>query len=397
MSTASQDLPCLDLEPPKMLQLSPLLQRLQDQGPIHRVRTPAGDEAWLVTRHAELKLLLHDERIGRTHPDPDSAAQYVRSPFLNLLISDADAETGRRQHAETRRLLTPLFSARRVREMQPKVEEAAEALLDAFIAQGPPGDLHGELSYPFALAVLCEVIGVPPQRRAELTTLLSGIARLDDRDGALRAQRDLSAFVARLVELKRAEPGPDIISRLNGGELSEDRVTHLASGLLFAGLDSVASILDNGVALLAAHPDQRAAALADPEVMARAVEEVLRSARAGGSVLPPRYASEDMEFGGVTIRAGDLVLFDLGLPNFDERAFTGPEEFDVDRAPNPHLSFGHGIWHCIGAPLARLELKTMFTKLFTRLPELRLEHPVEELRLKEGQLSGGFAELRITW
>ncbi|KIZ15999.1 cytochrome P450 [Streptomyces natalensis] len=397
MTAASHDLPCLNLEPPKMLKLSPLLRALQDRGPIHRVRTPAGDEAWLVTRHAELKQLLHDERIGRTHPDPPSAAQYVRSPFLDLLISDADAESGRRQHAETRRLLTPLFSARRVLEMQPKVEEAADTLLDAFIAQGPPGDLHGELTVPFALTVLCEVIGVPPQRRAELTTLLAGIAKLDDREGAVRAQDDLFGYVAGLVEHKRAEPGPDIISRLNDGELTEDRVAHLAMGLLFAGLDSVASIMDNGVVLLAAHPDQRAAALADPDVMARAVEEVLRTARAGGSVLPPRYASEDMEFGGVTIRAGDLVLFDLGLPNFDERAFTGPEEFDAARTPNPHLTFGHGIWHCIGAPLARLELRTMFTKLFTRLPELRPELPVEQLRLKEGQLSGGFAELRVVW
>ncbi|OKI02216.1 cytochrome [Streptomyces sp. CB02923] len=397
MTAASQDLPCLNLEPPKTLELSPLLSELQDRGPIHRVRTPAGDEAWLVTRHAELKQLLHDERIGRTHPDPASAARYVRSPFLDLLISDSDAETGRRQHAETRRLLTPLFSARRVLEMQPKVEGAADALLDAFIAQGPPGDLHGQLSVPFALTVLCEVIGVPPERRGDLTSVLAGIAKLDDREGAEKAQHELSAFVEGLVELKRAEPGPDIISRLSDGELPDDRVAHLSMGLLFAGLDSVASILDNGVALLASHPEQRKAALADPAVMTRAVEEVLRTARSGGSVLPPRYASEDMEFGGVTIRAGDLVLFDLGLPNFDQRAFDLPEEFDVSRSPNPHLSFGHGIWHCIGAPLARMELKTMFTKLFTRLPDLRLELPVEELQQKEGQLSGGFAELRISW
>ncbi|MFD7667117.1 cytochrome P450 [Streptomyces sp. NPDC059788] len=397
MTAASQDLPCLNLESPKTLELSPLLSELQDRGPIHRVRTPAGDEAWLVTRHAELKQLLHDERIGRTHPDPASAARYVRSPFLDLLISDSDAETGRRQHAETRRLLTPLFSARRVLEMQPKVEAVADALLDAFIAQGPPGDLHGELSVPFALTVLCEVIGVPPERRGDLISVLSGIAKLDDRAGAERAQQELSAFVEGLVQLKRAEPGPDIISRLSDGELPDARVAHLSMGLLFAGLDSVASILDNGVALLAIHPEQRKAALADPDVMSRAVEEVLRTARAGGSVLPPRYASEDMEFGGVTIRAGDLVLFDLGLPNFDGRAFDEPGEFDVSRAPNPHLSFGHGIWHCIGAPLARMELKTMFTKLFTRLPDLRLELPVDELQQKEGQLSGGFSELRITW
>ncbi|MFF0622499.1 cytochrome P450 [Streptomyces sp. NPDC004296] len=396
MTSPHRDLPSLDLETPALLRVSPLLRDLQERGPVCLVRTPAGDEGWLVTRHSVLKQLLNDERIGHSHPDPANAAQYVRNPFLDLMIADTDAETARRTHTESRRLLAPMFSARRVREMEPRVAAVVDAVLDDFTAQEPPGDLHGGVSVPVARTVLCDIIGVPPQNREHLTALLSQTAVLGDREGVQRTQRDLYAFVGGLVEHKRAEPGQDIITRLAEGGLSDERVTHLAVGLLFAGLDSVVTIMDHGVVLLATHPEQRAAALADPDVMTHAVEEVLRAAKAGGSILP-RYATEDLTVGGETIRAGDLVLFDFSLPNFDVRAFDEPERFDVTRSPNQHLTFAHGMWHCIGAPLARIELNTVFTQLFTRLPDLRLALPAGELAENEGRLSGGLSELPVTW
>ncbi|MFJ9417894.1 cytochrome P450 [Streptomyces sp. NPDC101227] len=390
------ELPSLGLEPPVLLEVSPLLRELQERGPICRVRTPAGDEGWLVTRHAELKRLLHDERFGHSHPDPANAAQYVRSPFLDLMNTETDAEAGRRTHAESRRLLAPMFAARRVREMEPKVAAVVDGALDRFIAQGPPADLHDGLCVPVALTVLHDIIGVPSHSREQLTSLLSRMAVLDDRESVEHGQRDLFAFVAELVDRKRAEPGDDIITRLTEGGLSDERVATLAVSLLFAGLDSVVTIMDHGVVLLAAHPEQRAAALADPGLMTHAVEEVLRAAKAGGSILP-RYATEDIALDGVTIRSGDLVMFDFSLPNFDERAFDEPERFDITRAPNPHLSFAHGIWHCIGAPLARIELKTVFTQLFTRLPGLHLAVAVDELHERDGRLSGGLTELPVAW
>ncbi|ARZ72146.1 cytochrome P450 [Streptomyces sp. HU2014] len=396
MTASSRELPALTLEQPELLQVSPLLRELQEQGPIHRVRTPAGDEGWLVTRHAELKELLHDERVGHTHPDPANAPRYVRNPFLDLMITDTDAEAGRRSHAEMRRLLTPMFSARRVREMEPKVVAVVDAALDRFIAQGPPADLHSGLSVPIALTVLCDIIGIPPHSREQLTTLLSKMALLVDRESVQHGQRELFAFVEGIVALKRTEPGDDILTRLSEGGLPDERVALLGVGLLFAGLDSVVTFLDHGVVLLADHPEEREAALADPDRMTYAVEEILRSAKAGGSILP-RYASEDVEMAGVTMRAGDLVLFDFSLPNFDERVFGEPERFDTTRSPNPHLTFAHGMWHCIGAPLARIELRTLYTRLFTRLPGLRLARRSDDLRVLDGQLSGGLTELPVTW
>ncbi|GAB2809208.1 cytochrome P450 [Streptomyces chlorus] len=393
--TTSQELPSLKGVPPTVLRLSPLLRELQTSGSVCRVRTPAGDEGWLVTRHAELKELLRDERLARAHPDPANAPRYVHNPFLDMLVSD-DAEVAHKLHSETRAMLTPNFSARRVLNMMPKVEAIAEAVLESFIAQGPPADLHGGFSMPFSLAVLGELIGVPAEDRELLVTLLSQMGGLDDPDTVQDGQQDLFGYLVELAGRKRADPGDDVISRLCVKEPSDARIGPIAAGVLFAGLEAVASHIDLGVVLFGLHPEQLAAAIADPKAMAGAVEEILRSAKAGGSVLP-RYATEDVEIGGVTIRFGELVLLDFTLSNFDAQVFDDPEVFDITRSPNTHLTFGHGMWHCIGAPLARMQLQTAYTLLFTRLPGLRLARPIEELQVLGGRLSAGLTEVPVTW
>ncbi|MFE0048083.1 cytochrome P450 [Streptomyces albireticuli] len=389
-------LPRITADPPAVLRLSPLLRDLQAQGPVCRVMTPAGDEAWLVTRHAELKTLLLDERLGRSHPDPANAPRYVKNPFMDMLITDADPESAHKLHAETRTLFIPNFSAKRVRVLKPKVEAIAESVLEGLIAQGQPADLHGHLSMPFSLTVLCELIGLAPEARERLVELLSGMARVDGAQGVVDGKRALFSFLEELAVRKRSEPGDDVMSRLCAAGKPPELVGALAAALLFAGLDAVASHVDLGVVLLATNPEAREAALADPAVMTGAVEEILRTAKAGGSVLP-RYASADIEIGGVTVRPGELVLLDFTLSNFDQQVFDAPERFDITRSPNSHLTFGHGMWHCVGAPLARLELQTMYTLLFTRLPELRLDLPVEDLRVLGGRLSGGLTELPVRW
>ncbi|MFJ9034171.1 cytochrome P450 [Streptomyces sp. NPDC102274] len=393
--TTSHELPSLRGVPPTVLRLSPLLRELQTRSPVCKVRTPAGDEGWLVTRHAELKELLRDERLARAHPDPANAPRYVQNPFLDMLVSD-DAELARKLHSETRAMLTPNFSARRVLNLMPKVEAIAEGLLESFVAQGPPADLHGGFSLPFSLTVLGELIGVPAEDRGLLVTLLSRMGGLDDPNTVQGGQQDLFGYLVELAGRKRAEPGDDVISRLCVNEPSDERIGPIAAGVLFAGLEAVASHIDLGVVLFSLYPEQRDAALGDPKLMSGAVEEILRSAKAGGSVLP-RYATEDVEIGGVTIRFGALVLLDFTLSNFDTQVFDDPELFDITRSPNPHLTFGHGMWHCIGAPLARMQLKTAYTLLFTRLPGLRLALPVEELQVLGGQLSAGLTELPVTW
>ncbi|QLH19419.1 cytochrome P450 [Streptomyces sp. Rer75] len=390
----SRELPALTTEARPVLDPSPL-RELRASAPVCRVHTPAGDEAWLVTRHAEVKKLLHDERLGRSHPSPETAPRYVKNSLLDLLVAD-DPQVAREVHARTRALFTPNFSAKRIRALRPRIEELASDLVEELAAQERPVDLHAYFSSPFSLRILCELIGVPDEDRERCAALLAGMGQIDTGQSVVTGPKALFGLLAGVSARKRAEPGDDVISRMCEAGIPDDHAGSLAAVLLFAGLESVATHIDLGVVLLSAHPEQRGAVLRDPALLTGTVEEVLRSAKRAGATLP-RYASEDIEIAGVTIHAGELVLLDFALANFDEQAFSEPELFDVTRSPNPHLTFGHGIWHCVGAPLARVELSTAFTTLFSRLPGLRPAVPLDELRTRGGELVGGLAELPVTW
>lgn len=392
----SLDLPQLGTEPSAMLRPPQQLRELQALAPVCRVRTPAGDPAWLVTRHEMVKQLLKDERLNRSHADPANAPRYVDTPFFNLLITDTEPERAHQLHREMRSLLTPSFSARRLARLRPKIEELAEEMVQGLLTKGPPADLHGDFSQPFALNALYELIGVPAEDRLRIVELMGRMSMLDDPESAEAGAKELFGYLAELVGRKRGQLGDDVISRLIEGGVDDERIGSLAAGVLFAGLDSVIGHIDVGVLVLSNSPEKLAEAMSEPGKMAIAVEEVLRAAKAGSSMLP-RYATEDIEVGDVTIRAGELVLLDFTLSNFDEEAFERPEEFDTNRTPNPHLTFGHGIWHCIGAPLARVELQTAFNTLFGHMPNLRVGVPADELRMETGQLSGGLLELPVTW
>jgi len=366
---------------------------LRDTGPVGLVLTPAGDEAWLVTRHAEVKALLHDERLGRSHPDPAAAPKYVKNDLLAMLITP-DAEAARQMHARARTLLTPHFSARRVRDLKPRIEALTDAMLDRFTTDEPPADLHAGFSLPLSLQILCELLGVPADERHRCAELLARAGQVGtDGSGGPAA---LFAMLTELADRKRDDPGDDVVSRLATSGIPDEQTGSLAATLLFAGLDAVATHIDLGVVLLTEHGGQRDEVLADPDRLGGMVDEVLRTAKQSGAILP-RYATGDIEIAGVRISAGDLVLLDFALANFDERVFGEPDRFDVTRSPNPHLTFGHGIWHCIGAPLARVELATAFTRLYERMPRLRPAVPVEQLTARDGQLVHGLAELPVTW
>lgn len=384
----------LSTEARPVLAPSPL-HALRDEAPVCPVHTPAGDQAWLVTRHAETKSLLQDERLGRSHPDPAAAPQYVDSPLVRMLITD-DAEAARRLHREVRALLTPQFSARRMNALRPGVADVAQALAADFSSRGQPADLHAHFAFPYALRVLQDLIGVPDAERARCATLLSDLGRVGSEDAAATGPGALFALFQELAAHARKEPGEDVLSRLVAADVPDQQAAALAATLLFAGLESVVSYVDLGVILLAAHPQERNAALDDEDAMAALVEEVLRAGKQSGSVLP-RYAGEDFELGGVSVRAGDLVLLDFALANHDERVFTAPGTFDSKRSPNPHLSFGHGVWHCIGASLARIELAEAFSALFGRMPALRPAVPDERLVTGAGRLVGGPAQLPVLW
>lgn len=382
----TEDLPVLGSEPPMLGRLNPLLRRLQASRPICKVRTYAGDEAWLVTRYAEVKQLLLDSRLGRSHTDPPNMPRYLDSPLLDTLVTTTDPDADRRHHAQIRSVLTPLFSARRMAAWRPRIAERVRDAVDAVLAQGPPADMHSQFSVPLSFRVLCDVLGV--SELDKLWTLLT--------EAADEGPFEILDYLASVVARKRARPGDDMISALCKVQ-PDDTIVGSHVLLLPFAYQSTPHTMSASIALLAAHPDQRDLLIKDPTLLSSTVEEALRMGTVGDSFLP-RYASEDIEIGGVTIKTGDLVLCEYLSASLDDRVFDEPERFDITRSPNPHLTFSHGMWHCIGAPLARMEIQEVFSALISRMPAIRLTVPLEELHLtSEEEPTAGIVSIPVTW
>jgi cytochrome P450 len=395
--TASQELPVLPFEHPGVLGVPAELRRIQDACPITRVRTPAGDEAWLVTRYTEVRQLLADHRLGRAHPEPEQAAKISNAIFFSGPMGNYDTEDV--DHARLRELLAPLFSPKRVRALRPRIEQLVDDILDDVVAASPPVDLHEALSVSLPVLVICELLGVPYADRAQFRVWSQTIADLHDPASAHAALAELVDYMLGLVRQRRLEPAEDVISALctvDGGSVPDDEIAFLAAVLLFAGHETTVVRIDLGVVLLATNPAERDRLAADPSLVPSAVEEILRASTSSG-IGTPRYARADIDFGDVTIRAGDAVLLDNGAANHDPREFLRPEQFDVARSHNAHLTFGHGAFYCLGAPLARAELQAVFARLPGRLPTLRLAVPLDEITIRRDLLTGGLEALPVTW
>ena len=369
------------------------------------VRTPAGDPAWLVTRYAEARELFGDPRLGRSHPAPERAARVSEAAIMGG--PSGDHENEREQHARMRRLLVPAFSARRMRLLGDHVGELVEGCLDDLVAAhdvAPDGvvDLHEHLAFPVPVLVICELLGVPFADRSYFHGLSERVAAIRSGGDAQAAMAEFRAYLGRLAEAKRAEPGEDVVTDLARAQdedpsFTDEELTQIAAGLLFAGHETTVNRIDLGVLMLLASPDRRDAFVADiPGRVQGTVEEVLRLSAPGGLALL-RYAHDYVGVGEVTIRRGEAVLIASAAANRDARAFDAPEEFDPTRQPNPHVAFGHGAHFCIGASLARTELTAVFTRLFDRIPELRLAVSPDELDVRTEQVTGGVRALPVTW
>ena len=388
----------LPIEQDHPLEVAPGLRRLQSEGAVHRIRTRVGDPAWLVTGYEYVRSLLADDRLGRAHPDPEHAARAGESALFGGPQGNYDTEHA--DHARMRSVLQPHFSARRMRGLRPRVEALTSDLLDGLAGHSRPVDLNEALALPLPILVICELLGVPYEDRTQFRQWTQAAADVTDRARSEKGLADLFAYGQRLVARKREQPADDVVSRLCATEgMSEDQAAMLAMGLLFAGHETTVVQIGMGALLLLTHPEQHQTLRDDPALIDTAVEEILRApVRGGGGGGIPRYARTDFDLDNVQIRAGDLVMLDIGAANHDASVFADPDRFDVARrAAAVHMTFGHGARYCIGAPLARIELRAVFSQLLQRFPTLRLAVPVEELEVRTGVLTGGLVDLPVTW
>jgi cytochrome P450 len=270
-------------------------------------------------------------------------------------------------------------------------------------ASGSSAHLVSAYAVPLPLGVICAVFGVRDEHRGDFTRWVaaatSAAGDAQTRAEGLRLQRD---HIAELVAERRREPTEDLLGALvlardEGDRLTEDELVVLGMGLLGAGFDTTAAEIANFAYLLLTHPDQWALLRAKPDLVERAVEELLRFAPLNAQAGLARYATRDVEVGGQTVRAGEPVLAFFPAANHDPSMFPNPDELDITRADANHLAFGFGAHYCMGAQLARMELQVAFAELAGRLPELRLAVREKEVVWRKGVLVRGPVALPVAW
>jgi cytochrome P450 len=385
--------------PPDRLNLDPTYAYLREHEPLARIRLPYGEDAWLVVRYDDARTVLGDARFSRaaalTHDQPR-----VSPVAANLGLMDLDPP----EHTRLRRLVAKAFTQRRVEQLRTRVQQLTDELLDAVIAAGPPADLVEGLALPLPMTVICELLGVPYADRDGVRTWSEALMTATSLTPEQRYDYlgQLAGYMAGLIARRRAAATDDLLGALvlardEHDRLSEHELLFLAIGLLAAGHETTASQLPNFVYLLLTHPDQLDLLRRRPELLPGAVEELMRYVPFTTAATIPRYALVDVELTGGVVPAGDAVFVARSAANRDPALCADPDRLDVTRTPVPHVGFGHGAHHCIGAQLARLELQVALGSLLSRLPGLRFAVEEPALEWKTGLLMRGLCALPLDW
>ncbi|MDV7222885.1 cytochrome P450 family protein [Streptomyces prunicolor] len=389
------------------------LAELRRTAPAVPVMTPNGLRTWLVTGYEHARELLADPRLSKdmrvgkdliphNFADPDKQREFLaesgeRSQFPHVLsvhMLDSDPP----DHTRLRRLVGRAFTARRVESLRPRITELTDELLEA-MARHAEVDLMEALAFPVPFTVICWLLGVPPDDRAAFrrwsNLLVSGAGTEEVRE----ASASMIAYLKALIETKRAAPADDMLTDLvhardADDQLSSDELISMAFLLLVAGHETTVNLIGNGTLALLTHPGVREQLAADASLWPAAVEEFLRY---DGPVTNAtwRFTTEPVEVGDVVIPEGEFVTISLGAAGRDPARYPDPDRLDVTRSHSASVAFGHGIHHCLGAPLARLEGQIVISRLFARFPALRPAVDVAELRWRSSLMMRGLAELPV--
>ncbi|MFI5943043.1 cytochrome P450 [Streptomyces uncialis] len=374
----------LDIDPGFAADPYPAYARLRSRGPVHLVKGGGGERFWLVVGYDACRTALTSPALSRDWRRHGPIATGLPAPppvdgpgNAHMLLRDPP------DHTRLRRLAAREFTTRRVAALEPRVQRLTDALLDAMLAAPDRrADLVDALAYPLRLTVVCELLGIPDLDRDAFRGWSDEVAAPTSAEAARAAQAEAVPYLSGLVAAKRAAPGDDLLSALihtedeNGDRLDEDELLSMAFLLLIAGHESTVNFISKGVRALFAHPDQLALLRADPDTLVTgAVEEMLRYDAPVGTA-PPRVAVAPVGIGGTVIPRGGVVLIALADADRDPGRFPAPDRFDIRRPPaerRGHLAFGHGVHHCLGAPLARLEGRVVIGTLLRRCPTLALD------------------------
>ncbi len=361
-----------------------------------RVQLPHGEPAWLATRYADARLVLGDKRFSRAMAtDRDEPRMQAGRLTGGILSMDPP------EHTRLRTLVAKAFTVRRVEELRPRAREIAAGLVADMKAAGPPADLVDMFALPLPVAVICELLGVPvadrPKFRVWSDNALS-TSRLTAEE-FMASREEMRDYMRGLIAAHRKEPADDLMTALieardKADRLSELELVDLCVGILVAGHETTASQIPNFIVTLLDHPAALDRLRSDPSLIPGAVEELMRFVPLGAGAGFPRYATEDVQVGDVLVREGEPVVVAIGAANRDALRFDDADELRVDRPPTAHLGFGHGVHHCLGAALARMELQEALRVLLSELPGL---HLAGDITWKTEMLVRGPVTMPVGW
>ncbi|WP_103353031.1 cytochrome P450 [Amycolatopsis sp. CA-128772] len=381
----------------------PAYQELREAGPVQRVSLPDGSEAWAITRLEEVRQMLTDPRFSSDRFNPGfpvlaKGARPQRRRFTASLINMDPPE-----HGAARREVVGEFTVKRMKALQPRIQQIVDEHIDAILAGPKPADLVSALSLPVPSLVICEQLGVPYADheffQSRSSTLLNREVTQEVRMQAVEGMQD---YLDKLVSAKEADPTDDLLGRQvlkqreEHGDVDHDSLVSLAFLLLLAGHETTANMISLGTVALLENPDQLEIIKKDPGKTLDAVEELLRYFTIA-EFATSRVATADVEIGGQLIREGEGVLGLSYSGNRDETAFEDADKLDLERGARHHVAFGFGPHQCLGQNLARMELQIVFDTLFRRIPDLKLAAPVDQLPFKHDSQIFGLYCLPVTW
>ncbi|GAA4541009.1 cytochrome P450 [Amycolatopsis samaneae] len=377
-------------------------EQIRETEPVSKVALPDGQWAWVVSRHEDVRLVLNDRRFSANRQDP-------RFPMLasGARVRDEDAEKAlismdAPEHGPARRAVLGEFTVRRMEALRPRIQQIVDEHLDAMLAGPRPANLVQALSLPVPSLVICELLGVPYSDhdffQQHTAKMLSRTTTPEDRKTAFTA---VEGYLEELIAKKEAAPSDDLLGRQivklrEEGTYRRAALVSMGFLLLVAGHETTANMISLGTVALLENPEQLAAIKADPGKTLDAVEELLRYFTIA-DLVTARLCVEDIEIGGVTIRAGEGVLALGFAANRDPGAFADPGSLDIERGARHHVAFGFGPHQCLGQNLARMELQIVFDTLFRRIPTLKYVGKIDDLPFKEDAAIYGLYELPVTW
>lgn len=403
----------------------PVYAEMRARGPVTRVTLPNGEPLLLVTRFVEASEFLKDvDRFGndvRNALSDEEYAQLFQREVANLapdeqeLVAEMDRVLSRNllsldppDHSRLRRLVAIPFTPKYIEGLRSRVGTIADDLLDAIEKRSRETgqrefELIDDFSYPLPLTVIAEMLGIPEEDRGNFRDWSQAAVSFNPSDPANPETTaklvEFVAYLRRLVAVKRADPGDDLLSGLviaeaEGDKLSEDELLSMMFVLIVAGHETTVNLIANGTLALFEHPEQFALLRNDSALLRSAIEEMLRYYGPVEMSLS-RWVRGETEFGGVPMARGEQIMALLASANHDETRFPDPERFDITREPNRHLAFGTGIHSCLGATLARLEGQVAFEALLSRFPDLALNAPRDHLEWRDATFLRGLTHLPV--